>query len=212
MFISSLINNPLGFVIFAAVLLFTLSIHEYAHARVADELGDPTARLMGRLTLNPIAHVDPLGMLLLFLVGFGWGKPVPFDPFNLNKPRRDAALISLAGPMSNFIIALICSMLLRMLNLVELPILKAIGYSILQSAIFLNIMLGVFNLLPFSPLDGFKIVGGVLSEKQAREWYGLERYGLIFLLFFILPLSGGRSMLEIFVLPVIQNTAGLLIP
>ncbi len=206
MLFSSLLSNPLNAIIFVILLLVTIGVHEFAHAKVADELGDPTPRLMGRVTLNPVAHIDPLGLLLLFLVGFGWGKPVLFDPFNLKDPRRDAALISLAGPASNFAMAILAALIFRVsggAGLVEL---------IIPPFIYLNILLGIFNLLPISPLDGFKIVGGFLPESQAREWYQLERYGLIFLLFLILPLMGSRSMLELFVSPIIRFFYSLLLP
>lgn len=212
MLLSNLLTNPFGLLIFVVLILVTISVHEFAHAKVADELGDPTARLMGRLTLNPLAHIDPIGILLLLFIGFGWGRPVPFDPYNLKNPRRDAALISLAGPASNFIIAIICSIIIRVFTFFGLSFIGAIGQNILPTFIFLNIMLGVFNLLPFSPLDGFKIVGGFLSDSQAREWYGLERYGIFFLLFFIFPIVGSKSMLQILISPVINFVSSLLIP
>ena len=107
--LSYLFTNPLSFLIFLAALFLAISIHEAAHAWAADRLGDPTARFSGRLTLNPFAHLDPLGTLMLFLFGFGWGKPVPVDYYNLRQPRRDAALISLAGPLSNLILAIFIS-------------------------------------------------------------------------------------------------------
>src|SRR3989344_4754150 len=130
--LNQLTNNPLSFIIFIPVLLFTIAIHEYAHAKTADYLGDPTARLMGRITLNPLAHIDLYGMFFLFLFGFGWGKPVPFDPFNLKNPRRDAALISLAGPVSNFTAAILCSFLLKLITFFPLGIISTIGSPVLQ--------------------------------------------------------------------------------
>src|SRR3972149_8566479 len=111
--LSLIANNPIMFVIYLLALLIAITVHEFAHAKVADYLGDPTPRLQGRLSLNPLVHLDPLGMILLFLVGFGWGKPVMFDPFNLRNPRRDAALISIAGPGTNFVVALLLSLILR---------------------------------------------------------------------------------------------------
>ena len=99
-----LFNNPLSFLFWLVALAMAITIHEFAHAYTADRLGDPTPRLQGRLTLNPLAHLDPLGTLMLLLVRFGWGKPVQFDPFNLKNPRKDGALISLAGPASNLLI------------------------------------------------------------------------------------------------------------
>jgi Zn-dependent protease len=211
MLLTQLFTNPFGIIIFLVVLLTTISVHEFAHAKVADELGDPTPRLMGRVTLNPRAHIDPWGLVLLFLIGFGWGKPVPFDPFNLKNPRRDAALISIAGPLSNVIMAITGAILLRLLPLVIQTFTETIGYEIVSTFIYFNIVLGIFNLLPFAPLDGFKIVGGVLPEDQAREWYSMERYGIFFLIFFILPFAGGKSMLDIFVHPVVGFLYKLLV-
>ena len=194
------------------MLLITLSVHEYAHARAAEELGDPTARLKGRLTLNPLAHVDPIGLILIVLVGFGWGKPVPFDPYNLKNPRRDSAIISFVGPLMNFLMAIIGALLYRFFVAIDLSTLSTLAMIILPFFIKINLMLGLFNLLPFAPLDGFKVVGGFLSEEQAAEWYSLERYGLLFLLAFIFPLVGNRSLLDIVISPTINFLYALLLP
>lgn len=207
-------QNPISFFIFLVVLLFTITIHEYAHAKMADHLGDPTGRLMGRVSLNPFVHIDLFGLLLLFFVGFGWGKPVPFDPFNLKNPRRDAALISLAGPAVNFIIAIIGSFMLKLFIFYELQNLNIMGsliVSFIGYLISFNIVLGVFNLLPIAPLDGFKVVGGFLPRARADEWYQLEKYGIFFLLALLLPI-GGKSMLEIIMRPMINFVNSLLIP
>src|SRR3990167_9790844 len=116
--IENLISSPLSFLASLLAIVIAISIHEFSHALAADRLGDPTPRLQGRLTLNPLAHLDPLGTLMLLIVRFGWGKPVVFDPFNLRHPRRDAAIISLAGPVSNLILAFVCAVLLR----VQMPV------------------------------------------------------------------------------------------
>jgi Zn-dependent protease len=176
-----------------------IAVHEFSHAFVADKLGDPTPRLQGRVTLNPKAHIDLMGILFLFMFGFGWGRPVQFDPFNLKSPRRDAALISVAGPISNLLIAVILSLVLR-----------ATSMSFLIIFIQLNVMLAVFNLLPIHPLDGFKIVGGLLPEDKAREWYQLERYGLLFLILLILPIGKG-SMISSIISPAISFVTNLLV-
>jgi Zn-dependent protease len=196
-----LANNPAGFLIYIIALFTAITIHEFAHALVADYLGDPTPRLSGRLKLDPRVHIDLYGLLFLFFFGFGLGKPVPFDPFNLKNPRRHAGLISLAGPTSNFILALILSLILKLFNFFDIPFLSTIGYFLFIPFIHLNLILGVFNLLPIHPLDGFKIVGAILPENQAKEWFQLERYGFIFLLMFVFPF-GGKSMLEIFIKPI----------
>lgn len=193
------------------MIVITITLHEFAHAKMADHLGDPTPKLQGRVTLNPQKHIDPIGLLLLFIVGFGWGRPVQFDPFNLKNPRRDAAIISLAGPVTNFILALASAALLRIFTVADVSYLTTIGSLLLIPFISINVLLGLFNLIPIAPLDGFKIVGGILSPKQAEEWHKLERYGIIFLLAFIFPFGDG-SMLQMFLSPVIQWVTNLLIP
>lgn len=210
--INYLLTNPLIFVIYILALFVAITFHEYSHAWAADRLGDPTPRLQGRLTLNPLVHLDLFGLLFLLFFGFGWGKPVIFDPFNLKDPRRDAAKISIAGPLSNFVMALALSLLLRLFILFHLSPLITIGSLILVPIIQLNIILGVFNLLPIHPLDGFKIVGGLLSEEQAKEWYSLQRYGLIFLIILIFPLFGNRTILETVLGPVVNFFDKFLIP
>lgn len=209
--ISYLLTNPLLFVIYLIALLVAISIHEFSHAYVADRLGDPTPRLQGRINLNPLVHIDMFGLLFLFLFGFGWGKPVQFDPFNLKNPRKDAALISLAGPFSNFILAIILSLCLRLSIFFDLKIFETIGLLLLTPVISLNVVLGLFNLLPIHPLDGFKIVGGLLSHEKAKEWYQLERYGLLFFLMLIFPL-GNKSLLDMIIRPAVTFILNLLIP
>lgn len=211
--LSLLSSNPLLFLIYLFALLIAITVHEYSHAKVADALGDPTPGLQGRISFNPIVHIDPVGILFLLFFGFGWGKPVEFDPFNLKNPRKDAGLISIAGPCSNLIVALILSIVVRLLISFEQESFATIGLFILTPVIFLNVILGVFNLLPIHPLDGFKIVGGLLPEEKAHEWYQLQRYGLIFLLLLILPLGpGGRNMLEFLIRPTIGFVLRILLP
>lgn len=202
MFIS-FFSNPLSSIIFIFLLLICIAIHEFSHAKTADYLGDPTPRLEGRLTLNPFVHLDFFGLLFLFFFGFGWGKPVPIDPFNLKNPRRDAGLISLSGPLSNFLLALLSSLLLKLFNLFNLELISTIGWLILPSFIFINLILGIFNLLPFAPLDGFKIVSGFIPDQQAKEWLKLEKYGFLFLIMFIFPL-GQKSMLDLSLKPLVN--------
>lgn len=198
----TLFDNPLLFFFELASLVVAISIHEFAHAYAADHLGDPTPRLQKRVTLNPAAHIDPYGMLFMLFAGFGWGRPVQFDPFNLKNPRKDAAIISFAGPLSNLILAAVLALISRFIP-------SALPYLIIF--IWMNISLAVFNMLPIHPLDGFKIVGGLLSGEQSKEWYKLERYGYIFLLALILPM-GNSSMLSNFLRPVINFIVSLLIP
>ena len=171
-------DDPLTFLFVATALLFSIAVHEFSHAFVADRLGDPTPRIDGRLTLNPIAHLDPMGTLLILFLGLGWGKPVQFDPFNLRNPRRDAALISLAGPVSNFTIAFFASLILRTFSLSPLTPLG----QILTLLVYFSLLLGLFNLIPIHPLDGFKVVVGFLPKHLSLEWLSFEKYGLFILL------------------------------
>lgn len=215
-----LFNNPLSFLFWLVALIVAISIHEFAHAYAADRLGDPTPRLQGRLTLNPLAHLDPMGSLMLLFFRFGWGKPVQFDPYNLRNPRRDSAIISLAGPISNFLLAIICAVLLHLLINTRLiflttPVIGVFVYllsALLQPIIILNIGLGVFNLVPIHPLDGFKIVEGILPDHYARQWKELEDYGMIFLLFLVFPIFGGASPVSQVISPIINVFLRLLLP
>lgn len=202
-----LVSDPLSFLIWAAGLIIAVDIHEFSHAWMSEKLGDPTARLEGRLTLNPLAHLDPLGTLALLVAHIGWGKPVPIDPYNLKNPRRDAALISLAGPGSNLILAIILSLILRF----TMP--SSFLVVILAPIIILNVGLGIFNLIPVPPLDGAKIVSGFLPEESAQRFEDtLSSYGVILLLFLILPLFGGASLVSLFISPIISFLVNLLLP
>lgn len=218
--IGALFNNPLSFLFWLVALVIAISIHEFAHALAADRLGDPTPRLKGRLTLNPLAHLDPIGTLMLLLVRFGWGKPVQFDPFNLRHPRRDSAIISLSGPIANFLLAIVCALLVQLLFNVRLtlltnPIVGVFTYSLiglLQPVIILNVVLGIFNLIPIHPLDGFKIVEGILPADLSRQWKELEGYGMIFLLFLVFPVFGGASPVSRIISPAIDFVLSILLP
>ncbi|MEK7587537.1 MAG: site-2 protease family protein [Patescibacteria group bacterium] len=207
-----LFNNPLNFLFWLGALVIAITIHEFAHAYAAERLGDPTPRLMGRLTLNPLAHLDPLGTALLLLIRFGWGKPVQFDRFNLRHPRRDSAIISLAGPMSNIILATGCAILLRFLITFPFSLLTAVFIGFLQPLIIMNVVLAIFNLVPIHPLDGFKIVEGILPEEYSRQWKELEGYGMIFLLFLLFPIFGGQAPISRLISPVITFFINFLLP
>lgn len=208
----------IGIVIYIFILLFSIVLHEVIHGKVADQLGDPTARLAGRLTLNPISHLELFGSIIVPLVlifsgsGFliAWAKPVPIDLYNLKNPRKDSALISLAGPATNFFLAIISSILLYVFKFLNIPVMSIIGL-ILVTTIRLNIVLALFNLIPIAPLDGFKIVGGMLSEEKARQWYQLERYGMIFLLLLIIPI-GREPLLYSIMNPIVNFLHNILLP
>ena len=175
-------GNPalgiLTFLIVFAVLVFCISVHEFAHAYAANRLGDPTPKALGRLTLNPMAHLDPLGTLLLVVAGFGWGKPVPFNPNYLQNPRRGSAIISLAGPLTNFSFAVLFALVYKVM-----PV--GIVSEVLTLVVYLNLVLGFFNLIPVHPLDGFKVVWGLLPYQLSIQWMDLAPYGIYFLLILI---------------------------
>jgi len=201
-----LATNPLAFVIIFGGLLLSVTIHEYAHCLITDKLGDPTPRSKGRLTLDPRAHLDPLGTLMILFANFGWGKPAPFDPYNLKNPVRDTALIAAAGPVTNLAAALLLALLL---NLGLIPFLW------LQVAVFqimaINVMLAVFNLVPVYPLDGSKILTAILPKETAMEYETvMTRYGTLILLFLIFPWNGVSPVSRL-LSPVINMILGLLI-
>ncbi len=181
--------DPSQLIFFFLIIIPSAIIHEYAHAWTADQLGDPTARNAGRLTLNPKAHIDFFGtfllpVILLLVSGgnfiFAYAKPVPFNPFNLKNQKRDIGLVAAAGPVSNLLLAFIFAMLIRFLPLNDFSF-------ILSIIVYANILLAVFNLVPIPPLDGSKILFSLLPDNeisiQIRAF--LERYGYILLLFFI---------------------------
>lgn len=208
--LSQLFQNPIIFFVWAFALVVAITIHEFAHAYVADHLGDPTPRSQGRLTLNPLAHLDPIGTLMMLLTRFGWGKPVQFDPFNLQNPRRDAALISLAGPASNLLLATLLSLSVRFLSTFNFSLLIFNLFAV--PVIVLNVTLAIFNLIPIHPLDGGKIVVGFLPRDLAQEWDDImHRYGTLILLFLILPLFGSSPITQL-ISPVIDTILKLLLP
>ena len=173
--------NPLDLIAGIPGLIIAMVIHEYAHARVAVALGDRTPMLMGRLTLNPAAHIDPVGLIMLFLVRFGWAKPVIIDPRNFRKPRRDDILVSLAGPAANLVTAF--------LALVALLVLKStMGhlsfgvYQVFQLIIIYNINFAIFNLIPLPPLDGSHVLMQLLPPRMAYRYARLERYSFLILI------------------------------
>lgn len=162
---------PEVLVLLIPVLLFALVFHEFSHAWIAYKLGDPTARYAGRLTLNPIAHLDPVGGLMILFVGFGWAKPVPVDPRYLKNPRKDMMKIAFAGPASNLLLAFIAGTILRF----------GIGQGSIAMMLILftqiNIMLAVFNMIPVSPLDGSQIFSGLLIRTNPDLVRNLQIYG-----------------------------------
>ena len=170
-------------------ILFALTVHEYSHALAASKLGDPTARMLGRLTPNPLVHLDPIGSVLLLIAGFGWAKPVPVDTRYLAHPRRDMMWIALAGPASNVVLAAFFGTLLRVMH--GNPYLSGIvaGDALLRMvaySVYLNLMLAAFNLIPIFPLDGSRILTGLLPPHAAERYRALEPIGPMILLGIIL--------------------------
>ncbi len=164
--LSLLLSDPYAFIVIFGGIVLAIGLHEAAHCYMADYLGDPTPRSQGRLTLNPLAHLDPLGTIAILLTNFGWGKASPFDPYNLKDPKCDTAIIALAGPASNILVAVLLSILLHTLsNLSNLSILGVLSF-----LIGLNINLAIFNLIPVPPLDGSKILGLFLSHETALKY------------------------------------------
>lgn len=172
MLLFNLISSPIQFVFFISAIMISLIIHEFSHAFVADRLGDNTPRSMGRLTLNPIAHLDLLGTIFLFIAGFGWGKPVMVNSRNFRSPALDNLTVSLAGPMSNFGLAVIFGLILRFVPLPEYL------YSLLFIIIFYNLVFMIFNLIPIPPLDGSKILALFLPEDI---YHSLQQFGMYIL-------------------------------
>lgn len=201
-------THPIVALAFIIGLVFAITIHEFAHALVAYRLGDPTAKLAGRLTLNPQSHLDPIGTIALLIVGIGWGKPTPFDPFNLRNIKRDSALISAAGALSNFLLAIALSIpyliayftgnLSQTINMV---------YQVLSIVIWINLILAVFNLIPVAPLDGFKVLAGLLPRDWYNDFVQTERYGIFILLFLLITGAVGRILF-----PIVSFLFSFLIP
>lgn len=172
-------------IILAPPLLFALTIHEYSHGLVAYRLGDPTARNLGRLTLNPLKHLDPLGVLAFIIMKIGWAKPVPVNPRYFRNPLKDMIWVALAGPAANVMTAIASSLLAQFLVIFAAFIPQAILFPLFQmvgASIWINIILAVFNLLPIPPLDGSKVVMGILPARQAASFAKLEPFGFIILL------------------------------
>lgn len=203
---------PLKLTLFA-VLLLSLSIHEAAHAWAADRLGDPTARLLGRLTINPIAHIDPIGTLLLpgiaILTGLpiiGWAKPVPVNLNQLRHPRRDFMYIAAAGPASNLLQAVVLAGAAWLMYPGGLD--RGLGAELLVQGIFLNVLLALFNLLPVPPLDGGNVIGGLLPERIAASYDRLVRpWG--FLILYAVLLSG---LFRVIIMPPAIFLTRMLLP
>jgi Zn-dependent protease len=159
------------------VILFSLTVHEYSHGKMALLLGDDTAKRLGRLSFNPLRHLDILGVLFFYFVGFGWAKPVPVDPRNFVSPRRDMMYVAIAGPLSNIALAVGCSFFIRLIS----PEFSYL-FVILAYGVWINVALAIFNMLPMYPLDGASVLKGMVSQKIAERMTNLDRFGAFLIL------------------------------
>jgi Zn-dependent protease len=183
------------------ILILCITVHEFCHAFVADRLGDPTPRSLGRLTLNPLAHLDPIGTVLLPLLSaltgiptIGWAKPVQIDPYNFKNPRKDEILTAIAGPIGNILFAILCSIFFKLLGFQNI---------VLYLFILINVSLAIFNLLPIPPLDGSKIFLNLLPLEKSIQWQEVfDQYGFILLIILVFLPIGGSSLFQIILSPI----------
>jgi len=206
-----LFSDPFRFVqqliILIPAFLVAVTVHELAHGLVADRLGDSTARLQGRLTLNPLPHIDPIGAIAFLLAGFGWAKPVPVNARNLRRPVRDMAWIAAAGPLSNFVVAFASLIgLVLVQREVEAPFLAGPLVAILRAVFSFNLVLGIFNLIPLPPLDGGHFLPYFLPRGSWSRLHQLEQYGPFILL--LLVMTGATRYV---VGPLVSLMQGLLV-
>jgi Zn-dependent protease len=223
---SELIDSNFGlYLVLVASTLFALLVgigfHEFCHAFAADQLGDTLPARQGRVTLNPMAHLDPAGTIMLLIIGFGWGKPVQFNPFGLNvSPKTATLLVSLAGPLSNFVAAGLLAIPIRLELVPYINPLSSLSSAFLEAevqtsedyiglfltaALYLNCILGVFNLIPIHPLDGFKVLLGILPDDLSEEFAKLAPYGPgILMVLIVLPFFTGWSPLSEIMFPSVR--------
>ncbi|TDL32994.1 site-2 protease family protein [Jeotgalibacillus sp. S-D1] len=208
----TLFNNPEQLVYIIITLLIAFTLHELAHAYTAYKFGDPTAKNQGRLTLNPIKHLDPIGTILIFIIGFGWAKPVPVNRFYFKRPRLAGVLVSIAGPLTNLVLAFAAQTAYIALVTagVQVPLFVT---GLLMTMISLNILLFVFNLIPLPPLDGYRIISDLVPNRIRPKLTQYEQYGgLLFLIIAITPLSN-YTITPLFntTIPAIQQFFGMII-
>lgn len=203
MLIGLLFTNPVLFLMVSAAILLALSIHEYFHAWTAFVLGDSTAKEQGRLTINPISHLDPIGTVLLFLVGIGWGKPVPFNPYNLRNQKWGEFLVGLAGPGSNFLVAILAGLFLRFFFFATPALLFFFSFFV-----WINIVLGMFNLLPIHPLDGSHIFFKLPGFQKLENFFIANNFLFIILLLLFMQFFG----LSFLIKPIFTLITGMPMP
>jgi Zn-dependent protease len=203
-----LFGDPLAFlqrlVLQIPALLLAITVHEVSHGLVADRLGDPTARLQGRLTLNPLPHIDPLGALAFVLAGFGWAKPVPVNAYNLKRPMRDMAVVAAAGPLSNFALAFVALLASHFVRpYMETPFFAIPVLGVLRYIYLFNLGLGIFNLIPLPPLDGGHFLPYFLPRGSWTLLRRLEQYGPLILLLLLMSGAARYVMEPLF---IVMNT------
>lgn len=203
------LRDPFQAIATIVALVAAITVHEANHAFVADRLGDPTPRQMGRVTLNPLAHLDPIGTLMMFVARFGWGKPVLFNPMNLRiDPALGSSLVSVAGPAANVATAFVLARVL------DAPLgLPPLAIELIATTLWFNIFLAAFNLLPIPPLDGFGFIMGLLPRSVAAVFAPIVPYGpLILIAVLFLPGLGGPNLVSVLLFPVVEGLAGLVQP
>ena len=189
------ISDTIYWILFAIPsILVASTIHEYAHGLAAFKLGDPTAKAEGRLTLNPLAHIDPIGALAMILFRFGWSKPVPINEYNFDRREFGTAITALAGPLSNILVVAICALI----NWIFTIDLNTIGGTFLLTFALINLALAFFNLIPIPPLDGHKIVRAILPRSLRYYWEQIEKFQIILLVIFIIPITPAGSLAGIY--------------
>ena len=197
--------DPAVQVILIPVIIFALSFHEFAHGWMANRFGDQTAKINGRLTLNPMAHLDVFGSLALYFMGFGWAKPVPVNPRNLTNPKNDLMWIALAGPLSNFLLAFISGVLLSLFLRTGIIDGNSSLTIVLVMSLQINLVLAIFNFLPIAPLDGSKILAGIVPARHHHQLVKLEYYGPRVLIGIILiSILTGFSIFSIVISPIMS--------
>ena len=191
-------------IILMPILLFSLCFHEFSHGYIAYKLGDNTAARNGRLTLNPISHLDPMGTIMILFVGFGWAKPVPVNPINFSNPRIDMMKVAFAGPASNLILAFIGGSLIRIISYNNIAV-DSIVVQVLYFFMTVNIALAVFNMLPIAPLDGSQIFGNLISKYNSELAWKLQIYGpKILLILIMIGIFTPISILGFIMMPIIN--------
>jgi len=204
--IGLLFEDPMAFVLVSVPLLYSIIIHELAHGWVAFKMGDPTAKWLGRLSLNPLKHLDPIGTIMLFVFGFGWAKPVPVNFNNLRDERKGLIFVSAAGITANIILAFCSFLLLRFFVPSPFGVMSTVLFYFAQ----INIMLASFNLIPIPPLDGSKILMGFLSRRAQYSFERIEPYGM-FIIIGLLYI-GALNQLIVFFRQGILSIIGILLP